>query len=95
MVAFREVRIRIIDIPPGEAPLEVREQWVGLELPLVGGDPYAMQLKTCGVLTGASEPEETVGYAVSIEDAVRVLEKKSPEAAAWWRSNAAHLFAER
>ena len=26
--------IRIISIPPGEAPLWVREKWVGLELPL-------------------------------------------------------------
>jgi hypothetical protein len=26
--------IRIVGVPPGEAPFWVREQWVGLELPL-------------------------------------------------------------
>ncbi len=27
--------IRIVNVPAGEAPLWVREKWVGLELPLV------------------------------------------------------------
>ena len=28
--------IRIVGVPPGEAPLWVREKWLGLELPLAG-----------------------------------------------------------
>ncbi|PTX90952.1 hypothetical protein [Opitutus sp. ER46] len=92
MVAFREVRIRIVATPPGEAPLEVREQWVGLELPLMGGEVSAVQIETCGVVTGEIDREETIGYVIDIEDAMLALASKSPSAVAWWRTNAAHLF---
>ena len=92
MVAFREFRIRIIKVPPGEAPFVVREKWVGLELPLPLGHSHAQTVQTCGVISGLAEEKATLGYSVEIEDAVRMLEHKSPEAAAWWRQHAAHLF---
>jgi hypothetical protein len=44
--------IRIIATPPGEAPLWVREKWIGLELPLVDGDSAAQEVFTSGVLSG-------------------------------------------
>jgi hypothetical protein len=34
-----EMRIRIVKIPPGEAPEEIRKAWVGLVLPLSGFHP--------------------------------------------------------
>jgi hypothetical protein len=94
MVAFPKAEIRIIAVPPGEAPLEIREQWVGLILPLAGGEPCAWQMQTLGVLTGELEEEETIGYAVDFDEALSALAEKSPAAAKWWEENASHLFEE-
>jgi hypothetical protein len=98
-VSLGAQRIRIIAIPPGEAPPWVREQWVGLELPLaqlsrrarsrtvfgVLSGPRGQLARWLAILTGRARRES--GYAVSVSDAVAVLEGKSPEAAAWWRTN--------
>ena len=46
--------IRIVRTPPGEAPLWVREKWVGLELPLASGDYGPRHAYTSGVLSGPS-----------------------------------------
>ena len=92
MVAIRKRRIRIVNMPSGEAPLEIRKQWIGLELPLAGADECAVQVPVCGVLTGIIAPENTIGYPVFVEDAISLLEMKSPAAAAWWRANTPHLF---
>ena len=43
--------IRVISAPPGEAPPEIREAWIGLVLPLVVSSPRR-GLVTSGVLTG-------------------------------------------
>ena len=91
MVAFRETHVRIVAIPPGEAPKEIREHWVGLILPLAVGHSSAVEIESCGVLSGKME-DMAIGYVVEIEDALAVLTKKSPEAAAWWRENAPHLL---
>jgi len=86
-------RIRIIAIPPGEAPQWVREQWVGLELPLAQRSRRARSRRVFGVLTGprgllarwlailSGPASRETGYAVPILDAVAMLERKSPEAA--------------
>ena len=96
-------RIRIIAIPPGEAPPWVREQWVGLELPLVQRSRTARPRRVFGVLTGprdllarwfailSGRARRESGYAVRVTDAIAVLEGKSPEAAAWWRTNVPHM----
>jgi hypothetical protein len=98
-VSLGASRIRIIAIPPGEAPQWVREQWVGLELPLsqlsraarsrrvfgVLSGPGSLLARLLAILTGRARRES--GYAVSVSAAVAVLESKSPEAAAWWRAN--------
>jgi hypothetical protein len=94
MVAFPKALIRIIAIPPGEAPLEIREQWVGLILPLVEDEACAWEMETFGILTGKIESETTIGYAVGLHEAMAALGEKSPEAVAWWRTNAPHLFEE-
>jgi hypothetical protein len=46
------MQIRIIGTPPGEAPLAIREAWIGVQLPLADVDGRARTLRTGGVLTG-------------------------------------------
>ena len=95
--------IRIVSVPPGEAPLWVRERWVGLQLPLAGRDHGPREVLTSGVLSGPRNrlialwrglrgqlPRKT-GYAVDAIEAVRILEQTSPVAAAWWRDNVPRL----
>jgi len=82
-------RIRIIGIPPGEAPLGVREKWVGLELPLQPGRTGAYQLPCVGVLSKKDNRGPVIGYLVAADEAVRILESKAPDAASWWRAHAA------
>jgi hypothetical protein len=98
--------VRIIAVPPGEAPLWVREKWVGLELRVVGDPiprkfftygalsmPRSMLAQWWGVVRGRAE--KTSGYVVESVVAVDVLAASSPEAAAWWRENTPHLIGPR
>ena len=96
-------RVRIVAVPPGEAPQWVREKWVGLELPLAQS-AQATAWPAAGVLTGPrgflatarlllrGRLPERSGFVVNVLEAVAVLERASPEAARWWRDNAAHLM---
>jgi hypothetical protein len=95
--------IRIVSVPSGEAPLWVREKWVGLELPLAYGDSGARGAITSGVMSGPPNRliglwwalrgrlERKSGYAVDADEAFRILEGTAPEAAAWWRQNVPRL----
>jgi len=97
-------RVRITRVPAGEAPLWVREKWVGLELPIAlkSGDPVNVRVR--GVLSGPRHPlalllallmgrvQRTRGYVVNAAVAVDILEMSSPEAAMWWHANAAHML---
>src|SRR6187455_3469002 len=47
-----EMQVRIVQTPPGEAPIEVREAWVGLVLPLREGEVGPREILTQGVLSG-------------------------------------------
>ena len=95
--------VRIIAVPPGEAPLWVREKWVGLVLPLLRwrsahtftGFGAVSGPRTClaqiwALLRGRSQ--RIYGFAVDASRAVDILDRASPEAAAWWRENAAGLI---
>jgi hypothetical protein len=98
--------VRITSVPPGEAPLWVREKWVGLELPIYG-PAIPRNYRTVGVVTGPSSlpglllavlrrrTQNTPGYMVSGEAALVALEEVSPDAAAWWRANAPGFFQPR
>ena len=93
------MNIRIISVPPGEAPAEVRAAWVGLVLPVIGGK--AGTFFTAGVLSrsktwygalfarlagrGAIER----GYRVDARRAVEILSLHSSSAAGWWHEHAA------
>jgi len=78
--------IKIIAVPSGEAPLEVREQWVGLVLPVDPSYEALGRIGFIGVLGGPPDQENMGGYPVKTQEAIRLLEEKSPEAARWWRS---------
>jgi len=78
-------RIRIVRVPAGEAPKEVRQAWVGLVLPcepIVGfgrGPEYNLLSQTRRV--------RTYGFRVPQDLAIEALERVTPEAARWWREH--------
>jgi hypothetical protein len=92
--------IRITSIPPGEAPVSIREAWVGLELPLLRDKP--LRYLGSGVLSGPRSFVATLihlmtfrlkvytAFVVPSLTAVEILEKSDPVAARWWRANAPH-----
>ena len=98
-------RIRIVGLPPGEAPIDIRQAWIGLELPLADGK-YQKQrsVRELGVLTGpksllgflAAEifrlGARTENFVVRAEKAFEILEDANPEAAGWWKENTPHLY---
>ena len=100
------ITIRIIDVPPGEAPHWVREKWVGLELSVVGNSdrrrvfgfgvlsqPRSRWMQWLLVLFGRAEVVD--GYIIEAAPAVDLLSRSAPEAAEWWRENAAQAIAPR
>lgn len=99
--------IRIIQVPPGEAPLRVRSAWVGVVIPLADiplTQPTLMA--TEGVLSAQNGwivrikrrlgllPEEQPypGYVVEALPAVEALAQQAPGAAAWWKRNTPDLL---
>jgi len=97
-------RIRIISVPPGEAPMSVRLAWVGLELPLAPERSSRQLAMTSGVVSAPRGWWQRIaalfrggygvqtGYAVNARDAVNLLRAKDPTAAAWWREHCGHLL---
>lgn len=75
------MKIRITRTPSGQAPLEIREQWVGVELPSIGRS----QSQSCGVLGGEGHAENQGGYEVPLVDALQALHDAGrAEAVTWW-----------
>lgn len=92
--SFRSVRI--ISTPPGDAPLWVREKWIGLDLPIVGNvsrRSLALSIDTKSTALShwwavlRRRTEIIHGYHVEAQRAVDILSETSPEAANWWRQN--------
>ena len=88
--------ILLIATPPGDAPLWVREKWVGLNLPIVGTNSRRLlgvsvkEKNTVvhhlwAVLRGRAQI--ITGYKVEAGRAVGILAASNPEAAEWWRQN--------
>ena len=94
--AARQTRVvghlRIVATPPGEAPEEIRAAWVGLALPLRKNYSKPVALPTVGVLS-QKQTEPAVGYAVLAAEALPLLTRHNPEAAAWWQKSAPHTRA--
>jgi hypothetical protein len=93
--------IRIISTPSGDAPLWVRERWVGLKLPIVGSN----RRRSLGVSVNVKptvlhhlwavlhqRTQTITGYQVEVQRAVDILGTASPEAAEWWRQNCPDLL---
>jgi len=90
--------VKIVRAPAGEAPEWVREAWVGLVLPLK--ETGLKTMPSIGVLSGPKSalgwlwasltgaPITVTGYLTRGAEAIAVLERYRPEAAAWWREHA-------
>lgn len=93
--------IEIIATPQGEAPLWVREAWIGMVLPLAGEQSYG-EWRVVGVLTGPrtclglvfsrlrGRTRLQTGYLVWSGEAICLLERHHPEAARWWRMHTSY-----
>ena len=94
-------KVRIVQPPIGEAPIWVRQAWVGLELPLAGN---ANEFFSFGVLSGpkswismiwgllCGRGQRITGYPVHAGAAVDLLARTNPDAADWWRDNAPYML---
>lgn len=99
------MRVRIVRRPVGLAPEWVRNAWIGLTLPTQFPRPRiwrsisierasASRLQRIGdVLRGRTQ--RLSGYAVPATAAVGILAETQPEAAEWWRANAAEMLSRR
>jgi len=91
------LEIEIVAIPEGEAPLWVRQSWLGIRMPLLKSG--IRKTHTSGVLTGPKTFLKALGailikktslqegYLVRSAVAIRELEKHNIKAAEWWRNN--------
>jgi hypothetical protein len=98
----RATRILIVRVPAGDAPVDVRKAWVGVELPLHA--PGLCKAKVAGLLEPPWGRLATwlrrlpgfgrvkVGYAVAAGPAVEELARRNPDAARWFRENVPHLL---
>ena len=96
--------IRIVATPPGEAPREVREAWVGLDLPLAAGETGPRLVPASGVLSGprtllgklfarlTGQTRQEWGYVVDAPQALMLLAAAAPWAARWWREHVPHAW---
>lgn len=75
-------KIRIKKMPSGEAPMHIREKWVGLVLPVFA---IGENIGSEGVLTRKKTDCGPV-YMIPQDLAISTLETASKQAAAWWRS---------
>jgi len=95
--------IEIVATPAGEAPLWVREAWIGLRLPLAPGRSEGSWWSS-GVLSSRKgivgplikillgRSERASGFRVLAQEALEALDRVRPDAAHWWREEAYHLF---
>ena len=85
--------IKIIATPPGQAPKEIREKWVGVSITLY--EPPKKEETVVQTGTQGGPAENMDGYVVATQEAFLELAKKHPKAAEWWEANLNPLFAPR
>lgn len=78
--------ILIIKTPTGEAPLEIRQAWVGLKLQSDGLAPAATT-NPIGILTRKPIEDSQDVWLVPQHEAIETLEKHNPQAAKWWKDH--------
>ncbi len=79
-------RIKFVNAPRGQAPLWVREAWVGLTVPCY---PF-ISVPSGGGLRGVENGEVVPSYECALvlqKEAIDVLEQHNVTAAQWWRQN--------
>lgn len=101
------MRVKIVALPAGEAPEDIRKAWIGLVLPLAPEDGNGpIKEIGYGVLSRKSalgilgrlwrritgRPNSSRQYAVPADEALAILTQTAPDAASWWRMNAPYLF---
>jgi hypothetical protein len=81
-------------MPPGIAPREVREAWIGLILPLVYTDTEIIRISERRYYQNKSWLEYALNrllgiraWRVKSKTAIELLERRDPAAASWWREN--------
>jgi hypothetical protein len=80
--------VRFISAPRGGAPIEVREKWIGVEVPCLfshDGSPQAGD--TLHDVVSGMEIPDYPGYIILQTMAIEELRKKSPFAATWWNKH--------
>lgn len=82
MIRHVEGNIRIIKVPEGEAPLQVRKKWIGLVLPVV-----AVSSHDCREILSNTKVNRGLHYTVPKDLAIVALEQQHPHAANWWKSH--------
>ncbi|OYU39498.1 MAG: hypothetical protein CFE33_08955 [Pseudorhodobacter sp. PARRP1] len=91
------MQIKIIATPSGEAPLWVRQAWIGLELPLQRPGLHDVQglgvfaarsaLRRLGYRLGLLRPVAMKGYIVNSSIAISLLLEHNESAAIWWKTH--------
>lgn len=100
--------IRIIEVPPGEAPAHIRQAWVGVTLELADipePQPHVwialgVLRKDKGLLAGfkrlfgilIDQPNLALAYVVDAMTSIEALRAQSPSAAKWWERHTPHLL---
>jgi hypothetical protein len=81
-------KIVITSVPIGEAPLDIRAAWVGLELPVKNREPISVSGE--GVITRSTMSAEW-GYVVDAPAALHLLMAHHHDAAKWWLTTRGEL----
>ncbi len=79
-------RIRFVAAPKGQAPLWVREAWIGVTVPC---SPFT-DTPPSGSLRGVENGAAVASYECALvpqKEAIDALEQHNAEAAKWWRQN--------
>lgn len=84
--------LRIVAMPPGEAPEKIRRAWVGVAIPLRRAASQPVTQDSVGVLSKEKMGCMT-GYALTGSEAIEALRAQSQKTAAWWEDNAPHVLA--
>ena len=104
MTASSPASVKIVRAPAGEAPVWVREAWVGTVLPLK--EAGLRTLPSVGVLSGPKSQlgwfwasltgarMTTTGYLTRATRAIEILSRTRPDAAQWWRDQAPKFLRE-
>lgn len=78
--------IKVISIPEGEAPEEIRAAWVGLVLPCYPIEGY-LEGEEFEILSRKPAAKRRRCVVIPQTEALEILEKEHPEAAKWWEDH--------